>query len=110
GSLLDEGPSRLYDALSSILGLDELTAAQEVLADARKARERAFKDAADKRSEIVGLLEKMDDDRARTLVVAREQKDWGLGPAETLLAADAAGTSDSSALGLLRQLANLLAP
>ena len=110
GSLLDEGPSKLYDALSSILGLDELTAAQDVLADARKVRERAFKEAVDKRSEILGLLEKMDDDRARTLVIALQQKDWGLGTAETLLAGDAAGTADSSAFGLLRQLASLQAP
>ena len=39
GSLLDEGPSKLYDALSSVLGLDELTAVQTRLANARKARE-----------------------------------------------------------------------
>ena len=110
GSLLDEGPSKLYDALSSILGLDELTAAQDVLADARRARERAYKDAADKRAEVLGLLEKMDDDRARTLVIALQQKDWGLGPAEAVLAAYAAGTTDTSALGLLRQLRSLQAP
>ena len=29
GSLLDEGPSKLYDALSSILGLEDLVEAQQ---------------------------------------------------------------------------------
>ena len=45
GSMLDAGPSKLFDALSAILGLGELTEAQEALADARKGREKAHKDA-----------------------------------------------------------------
>jgi recombinational DNA repair ATPase RecF len=110
GSLLDEGPSRLYDALSSILGLDELTAAQEVLAEARRERERAFKEAGDKRTEILGLLERVEDDRARTLAVALQQKDWGLDAAEQILARDVTGTGPDGSLGILRQLAGAQAP
>ena len=34
GSMFDEGPTKLHDAVSSVLGLDELTAAQNVLRDA----------------------------------------------------------------------------
>lgn len=43
GSLLDEGPSKLYDALSSVLGLEELLDVQGVLADARKIRQDQVK-------------------------------------------------------------------
>ena len=45
GSLLDEGPSKLYDALSSILGLEDLVLAQAALQEARRSREKAVKDA-----------------------------------------------------------------
>src|SRR5262249_35090034 len=36
GSLLDEGPSKLYDALSSILGLEDLIEAQRALLESRR--------------------------------------------------------------------------
>lgn len=39
GTLLEDGPSTLYDALSSVLGLKELVAVQERLASARKDRQ-----------------------------------------------------------------------
>src|SRR6185503_3499399 len=45
GSMLDEGPSKLYDALAAILGLDALVDAQAVLQKARTSREKAMKDA-----------------------------------------------------------------
>lgn len=38
GSLLEEGPSKLYDALSSVRGLEELTAIHTLLVAARKQR------------------------------------------------------------------------
>jgi len=112
GSMLDEGPSKLYDALSSILGLAELTAAQDVLAEARKTREKAHKEAGEKRAEILGLLGKLDDDRARTLAAALQKKDWGLDEAQALLAQAAAGTGAGAdgEIALLRQLASLQAP
>ena len=46
GSMLDEGPSKLYDALSLVLGLEDLVLAQTALADCRLARQKPF-DAAD---------------------------------------------------------------
>ena len=41
GSLLDEGPSKLYDALSKVLGLDALVDAQTALQQASSARDKA---------------------------------------------------------------------
>ena len=43
GAMFDEGPTKLHDAVSSVLGLDELTAAEKALKDARLERERAVK-------------------------------------------------------------------
>ena len=39
GSLLEDGPSALYDALSTVLGLEEFVAVHTRLADARKERQ-----------------------------------------------------------------------
>jgi len=43
GSLLDEGPSKLYDALSLVLGLEEFVTLQERLTNARKACDQVAK-------------------------------------------------------------------
>lgn len=45
GSMLDDGPSKLYDALSPVLGLDEFVVMQERLATTRKALDDLVKAA-----------------------------------------------------------------
>ena len=54
GSLLDEGPSKLFDAVALVLGLDELTTAEETLRQARLVREKEWKAVLARRGEIVG--------------------------------------------------------
>ena len=110
GSMLDEGPSKLFDALSAILGLGDLNEAQELLAEARKAREKAHKDAGQSRDQIVGLLRPMDDERARTLVTAMEGKGWGVSEAEAVLAQSVTGSAGESDIRALQQIASLAAP
>ncbi len=112
GSMLDEGPSKLFDALASILGLEKEAEAQETLAEARRVRERAHKDAALKKDEIVGKLKLIDDDRSRKLVEAleKDKKDWGLDAVETALVQSAAGSTTDGDVQTLRLLANLQAP
>src|SRR5439155_19309603 len=70
GSMLDEGPSKLYDGLAAILGLEDLVEAQKRLADARLAREREHRGAAEMQARIVAALRAQfaDDDRARAVV------------------------------------------
>src|SRR5688572_23194784 len=46
GSQLDEGPTKLYNALSVILGLEELVEAQRAIQEARRSREKTLKDTA----------------------------------------------------------------
>ncbi len=70
GSMLDEGPTKLHDAVSSVLGLDELTNAEKALRNVRLAREKEIKRVLEQRDQIVGLLEGLGDERARQAVVA----------------------------------------
>ena len=74
GSLLDEGPSALYDAMAQILGLEELAAAQSALAEERKAREKAQKESDNQRLMLVDLLKQKEDPRAKALLDIVDKK------------------------------------
>lgn len=54
--MLDEGPSKLYDALSLVLGLEDLVNAQSALADARLARQKPFDRANGARERQAGTV------------------------------------------------------
>jgi ABC-type uncharacterized transport system ATPase subunit len=113
GSMLDEGPSKLYDGLASILGLEDLVMSQKRLADARLARERAHKEAAEMQAKIVAALRASftDDGRAREVVAALDGKDWDLDKVERVLAGSTATAGqDETAVGTLQRLAGLTAP
>src|SRR5262249_26974114 len=92
GSMLDEGPSKLYDGLAAILGLEELVTAQRRLADARLAREKAQKEVAGLQAQIVAALRAQfeGDERARQVVDALDRKEWDLDTVERVLAGAAA--------------------
>ena len=92
GSLLDEGPSKLYDALSSILGLEDLVEAQGALQEARRSREKALKDATDARGRLVERLREVDDDSGAAVSPALEGKEWDLGAVEEVLGGAASGS------------------
>lgn len=53
GSMLDDGPSKLYDALSLVLGLDEFVVVQDRLAAARKALDELVKIAKSSANALV---------------------------------------------------------
>ncbi len=110
GSMLDDGPSKLFDALAAILGLEKEAEALETLAEARRVREKAHKEAALKKDELLAKLKTLDDDRSRSLIEAMEKKDWGLDAVETALVKGATGNTTDSDVQTLRQLANLQAP
>src|SRR5262249_51635636 len=96
GSMLDEGPSKLYDALSLVLGLEDLVVGQDALAGARLDRQKAFKLADQQRQLLIeqlkGWLDEESDDRARGCLDAITSKDWGLDALEKLIGVR---TSDS---------------
>jgi recombinational DNA repair ATPase RecF len=108
GSMLDEGPSKLYDALSLVLGLEDLVIAQAALAKSRLDRQQAL-DAADQEREALiellkALLEKESDDRATICLDALTSKSWGLDAAEALLVSGAVPPADQDISILTRAL------
>src|SRR5206468_11077537 len=70
GTLLDEGPTKLYDALAGILGLQDLVAIQKILAEDRLNRVGLFKQVSDALPSILDRLIKIDDIRARACAKA----------------------------------------
>ena len=110
GSMLDEGPSKLYDALSAILGLDALVEMQDVLQKARTSRDRALKDAKAMRDQILAALAQLEDERAQAVAIALGAKDWGLGRVDEILAGSAAAAGEEGVLRQLRDLAASPAP
>jgi energy-coupling factor transporter ATP-binding protein EcfA2 len=106
GSLLDEGPSVLYDALASILGLEDLVEAERLLSAERRDREKRLKDVKSELVRHLRLLKESDDERATTLDEALGGKHWDLDTAEQTLVgeSDAAGEQELRALRALSTL------
>jgi len=107
GSLLDEGPSKLYDALSSILGLEDLVRALAALQEARRAREKAQKEAADARGRLLERMRGVDDPRARQVVAALEGRDWDLEALDAVVGGASASGQDAAEVDVLRGIAAL---
>jgi len=110
GSLLDEGPSKLYDALSSILGLEDLVEAQSALQEARRSREKAMKEVTEARGRLLERLRGVDDDRARRVTAALEAKEWDLGAVEAILGEAGSLGGGAAEVEVLRGIASLEPP
>ncbi|MFI5007465.1 MAG: AAA family ATPase [Solirubrobacterales bacterium] len=110
GSLLDEGPSKLYDALSSILGLEDLVLAQAALQEARRSREKAVKDAAEGRVRLIERLRGVEDERARCVASAIEGTDWDLAAVQEVLAGAGLPGVGAAETEVLRGIASLEPP
>lgn len=109
GSMLDEGPSKLYDALKAILGLDDLIVVDERLRQARLERERHRKDAKAELDRLLPELTALGDERARICHTALRGRRWDLDTVEaTVLESREAPASDE--LAALRALASLVPP
>jgi ABC-type Mn2+/Zn2+ transport system ATPase subunit len=108
GSMLDEGPSKLYDALSLVLGLEDLVQAQDALAKARTERQRAWKLVDEQREEIVEalkhFLEQDSDKRASLALDALTSKDWRLVELQGLLDSGQVSSDDREVTILKRAL------
>ncbi len=109
GSLLDEGPSKLYDALASILGLEDIVETLAALQEARRSREKALKDATDARDRLVARLREVEDDRARKVVTAVEGKEWDLDAVDDALGGMASAGAGAAA-DVLHGIASLEPP
>lgn len=103
GSMLDEGPTKLHDAVSSVLGLDELTAAEKSLRTVRLGREKAVNEALAQRDQVVSLLSDMEDARAKECVALLTGKAPALDPVERIVTDGTTGRSDGD-VHLLRRV------
>ena len=111
-SMLDEGPSKLYDALATVLGLDEFVAVQQRLTAARKVIDEQVKAvkagaaALALEAERVGAAHA--EPRAVQLAAKLKAKTWHLADLQTL----AEGGSDVTreVLDTLRRLSALAPP
>jgi ABC-type Mn2+/Zn2+ transport system ATPase subunit len=108
GSMLDEGPSKLYDALSLVLGLEDLVTAQTALSKTRLERQQALEAADRGRQALVdalkALLEKEGDDRASACLDALSSKSWGFAALDAVLASGAIQPADQDISVLTRAL------
>jgi recombinational DNA repair ATPase RecF len=110
GSLLDEGPSKLYDALSSILGLEDLVLGLGALQEARRSRDKTQKDATDARGHLLHQLRGVEDERAQRVVAAIEGKEWDLAVLDEVLGGVASPGAGAAEADVLRTIAGLEPP
>ncbi len=110
GSMLDAGPSALYDALSAILGLEDLIEAETRLKEASKQRKRLSDDAKLALPPILERLATVEDERASVCIEALSAKTWDLDAVEKAVIGTEEADRVESQLAVLRQLAVLEAP
>ena len=102
-------PSGLYELLASVLGLEDLTLAATRLAQARLARDSAFKAVKKSLQSLLDLLEDAGDDRAGACLEALGGRTWDLAAARRA-ATGVQVAADGGELDRLRRLAQLTAP
>jgi recombinational DNA repair ATPase RecF len=109
GSMLEEGPAKLFDALAGILGLEDLLAAADKLRDIRTSRTKVHKVVSEKLDAIRQTLGTLQDERAAVCLEALAGKPWDLRRVDALLASVRSRDADSETRRL-RELANLQGP
>jgi len=109
GTLLEEGPSKLYDAISQVLGLELLVNGEARLTGARKALEDVVKVAKGEAQRLAGMLDGHPDPRAETCRQALAKRPgWDVDAIERTIAGDPGAAG--SRLEQLERLARLPAP
>lgn len=109
GTLLEDAPSKLYDALRTGLGVDELGVVEKRLADERKQVEGLAKREKDLRKEVIAALAPSTDERAvaaHTALKARAPDREKVRQVLERIASD----EDASRMRMLEDLSRLQAP
>ena len=111
GSMLEEGPSALFDALASILGLDELVECERRLRETRLEAERARKAADASKKAALIILGETGDERAAACMAALREKPADLNAIEAILGGQVpTPEGDAGRLVVLERLLTLAAP
>jgi ABC-type lipoprotein export system ATPase subunit len=110
GSMLDSGPSALYDALSAILGLEDLVVAEGRLKEAAKQRKKLGDDAKSSLAPLLERLGEIEDERARACLEALSGKSWNLDTVERSVIGPEYSLQEETEGAALRQLSTLEGP
>lgn len=110
GSMLEGRPSELHDAMSSILGLEDLDAAVKALGDAKRVRARQKRNAKTALAPLLAQLDASDDERAARCHAAVSGRAWDLDAIDEVLLADEIDAEAGGVLTTLRGLAALDPP
>lgn len=101
-------PSALYDRLSEVLGLDDLTAALKRLTAARKNLDDVVGGAGKETKRLLTVLADIDDDRARACARAMKGTAWDVTTVRDL--ATGGTGDDDGASTVLAQLTSIVLP
>jgi recombinational DNA repair ATPase RecF len=110
GSMLDAGPSALYDALSAILGLEDLVVAEARLKDAAKESRKLTDDAKSALTPLLEALGEIEDERARACLEALSGRTWNLDAVERSVIGPEYSLQEETEGAALRQLTTLEGP
>ena len=109
GSTLDEGPTKLYDAMSSILGLGDLVETASRLGVERLSLQREKKDTNKELGPLLDKLSELADSRASRCLEALKGRDWDLGVVKSIVTGDTeVGETDD--IQVLRRLCTIEPP
>lgn len=101
-----DDPSKLFDALSGVLGLDEVSEASEHIRRRRLEAEKPLKDARKRlKDQLLPDLEGSDDPRAASAGVALGGRQWDLEAAAVLASGGATPADGADVLAAISRLA-----
>lgn len=109
GALVDDGPTKLHDALSGVLGLGTIAGATKRLKDRRLADNRAWKDVLAAGRSLADELDALDDPRASVVATQLRAKRPDLATVGSVFDDQGTGAAHRG-LDELRALGNLHAP
>ena len=107
--IVEKGPSARFDAMAAGLGLEALTEARERLRGRRLDDQRTLKTAREELGVLLGELEALDDERARTVRAALTKAPWDFEAVYLVLEGGLDDAGDRP-LDLLRRLAAIEFP
>lgn len=107
GSMFENSPSGLYDAMSGFLGLEELVSAQGILGKARLEYQKPAKEAKSSAGQVVDRLAQSDDPRAEQAIELIKARKLDLDALRAI--ADSSDGTDTE-LDRLRTIASLSTP
>ena len=110
GGLLEDGPSELYDAISQVLGLELLSAAEQRLIEARKGLEEGARAVRAEAKRLGDLVRALNDPRAVTCAAALTRRGgWDIDVIDSVAGSSAIATDDLE-LAVLTTLAAVEPP